>query len=187
MRTHALLRVRLGVVSGAMEETGTVNGAAVFAAHELTVQFGGITALDAVSLEVAAGEVVGVIGPNGAGKTTLFNVICGFVQPSAGTLSYDDHPLQGHRPHDLAALGIARTLQGVGLWAGLRVVENVMAGAQARARADFASALFGLWRSSREERRLRDRAMATLERLQIAEHAERYPRELSYGIQKKVS
>src|SRR5271155_5472504 len=100
-----------------------------FAAHELTVRFGGITALDAVSLSVAPGEVVGVIGPNGAGKTTLFNVICGFVSPDSGSLTWSGQNLSGHRPHQLARLGIGRTLQSVGLFAGLTALENVMAGA----------------------------------------------------------
>src|SRR5271155_5549817 len=167
MRTHALLRVRLGVVSGAMEETGTVNGAAVFAAHELTVQFGGITALDAVSLEVAAGEVVGVIGPNGAGKTTLFNVICGFVQPRSGTLEWKGQTLTKVRTNRLARLGIARTLQGVGLFPGLSVLENVMLGAQRFRRAGIASALLGLPRSDRDERALRERALAMLSELEL--------------------
>src|SRR4051794_36840401 len=85
----------------------------------VTVRFGGLTALDDVSLTVAPGEVVGVIGPNGAGKTTLFNVICGFVRPQQGSVRWDGTALERVRPHDLARLGIARTLQGVGLFPGL--------------------------------------------------------------------
>ena len=117
----------------------------------VSVTFGGLAALADVSMDGGRGEVVGVIGPNGAGKTTLFNVICGFVRPSRGTISYKDKELRRHNPHDLARLGIARTLQGVGLWRGLNIVENVMAGGHSAQKADFASALFGLWRSSREE------------------------------------
>ena len=84
--------------SGAMKSGGLV-------VDEVTVTFGGLTALDQVSLEVVPGEVVGVIGPNGAGKTTLFNVICGFVRPSRGQLEFDGTSLRRHRPHDLAGLG----------------------------------------------------------------------------------
>ena len=125
-----------------MEDTGTVTAeetvraGAAFAARELTVRFGGITALDAVSVEVAAGEVVGIIGPNGAGKTTLFNVICGFVEPQSGTLEWKGQVLGRVRTNRLAGLGIARTLQGVGLFPGLSVLENVMLGAQRFRRAD---------------------------------------------------
>jgi branched-chain amino acid transport system ATP-binding protein len=155
--------------------------------NEITVTFGGLTALDNVSLSVEPGEIVGVIGPNGAGKTTLFNVVCGFVRPDSGTMTYRGRQLRGHQPHDLAKVGIARTLQGVGLFAGMTVVENVMAGAQATMRADFASALFGLWRSSREEARLRKRALDLLEELRIAQWARRYPATLPYAIQKRTS
>jgi branched-chain amino acid transport system ATP-binding protein len=131
--------------------------------------------------------VVGVIGPNGAGKTTLFNVICGFVRPNRGKLEFNGTVLRRHRAHDLSALGIARTIQGVGLWPGLTVLENVVAGATARARAGLTSSLLGLPKSSREESSLRDRAMAILEELRIAEYAGRSPGALPYAIQKRVA
>jgi ABC-type sugar transport system ATPase subunit len=106
-----------------------------FDVDSVTVRFGGLTALDAVSLHVEPGEVLGVIGPNGAGKTTLFNVVCGFLTPDSGTLHWRGERVEGLRPHKLAGMGIARTLQGVGLFAGLTVLENVMAGATSSARA----------------------------------------------------
>jgi branched-chain amino acid transport system ATP-binding protein len=169
------------VAWGGMSSAGSTG----LAVNEITVAFGGLTALDRVSLTADSGEIVGVIGPNGAGKTTLFNIICGFVRADSGTLSYLGKNLGKHQPHHLAKLGIARTLQGVGLWKGLTVAENVMAGAAVR--ADFASALLGLWRSSREESRVRQRALDLLEELGIAELAERYPTTLPYAIQKRVS
>jgi branched-chain amino acid transport system ATP-binding protein len=156
-------------------------------ADEVTVTFGGITALDSVSLAVPPNQIVGVIGPNGAGKTTLFNVICGFVTADSGRITYRGRSMNHHKPHDLAGLGIARTLQGVGLWTGLTVVDNVIVGGQARVRVDLGSALLGLGRSWRQERLLRYRAMSTLDRLGIAEHADRLPGELPYAIQKRVS
>ena len=115
--------------------------ATVLVVDQVSVGFGGLLALDEVSMSVGGREVVGVIGPNGAGKTTLFNVICGFVHPGRGTLIYRGRRLRRHHPHDLAKLGIARTLQGVGLYAGLTVHENVMLGAQARLHSDLASSL----------------------------------------------
>ncbi|MHB1585030.1 MAG: ABC transporter ATP-binding protein [Acidimicrobiales bacterium] len=153
----------------------------------VSVRFGGLLALDDVSLEVRPGEVVGVIGPNGAGKTTLFNVISGFVQPEAGALYWQGRRLRHLRPHHLAGLGIARTLQGVGLWSGLSVVENVMTGAQHALAADLASALLGLWRSSGEERRTRRRAVELLDRLGIGEWADRSPDTLPYAVRKRVA
>src|SRR5215472_15541319 len=117
----------------------------------VTVRFGGLTALDAVSLAVAPGEVVGVIGPNGAGKTTLLNVLCGFTRPDEGQVLIGGRHYPSLRPHRLAGLGIARTLQGVGLFEGLSVIENVMIGASCRAAAGFWPALLGLPASSRDE------------------------------------
>ncbi len=154
----------------------------------LSVGFGGVIALDQVSMSAAQGEIVGVIGPNGAGKTTLFNVICGFVRPHSGTLTYDgSRLLEHHHPHDLTKLGIARTLQGVGLCAGLTVLENVMMGAQNKLRSDIGSAFLGLWRSSREERRLTVRADALLEELGVAAFARHLPSTLPYSIQKRTA
>ena len=153
----------------------------------LTVRFGGLTALDDVSLTVAPGEVVGVIGPNGAGKTTLFNVICGFVRADAGSVRFGETVLDGVRPHELARLGIARTLQGVGLFGGLTAVENVMIGGERQARAGVVSALLGLPRSDRAEQRLRALALAALDDLGVADAADRRPGSLPYGIQKRVA
>ncbi|MEV7225993.1 ABC transporter ATP-binding protein [Polymorphospora sp. NPDC051019] len=156
------------------------------ALHGIGVRFGGLVALDDVSLRVPPGQVVGVIGPNGAGKTTLFNVICGFVRPAAGSLTLRGRPLHP-RPDRLTRLGIARTLQGVGLFAGLTVAENVMAGATGSARAGFLSALLGLRRSDREERRLRADALELLDELGVADHADALPATLPYGLRKRVA
>ncbi len=149
--------------------------------------FGGITALEDVSLVVERGEILGVIGPNGAGKTTLFNVICGFVEPDSGTLSWRGRPLAGHRPDRLAELGIARTLQGVGLFPRLSVLENVMTGAQRFRRAGFVSALLGLARSDRDERQLQERALRALHTVGCAEISARLPSTLPYAVQKRVA
>ncbi|MEV1287615.1 ATP-binding cassette domain-containing protein [Micromonospora sp. NPDC049679] len=156
------------------------------ALHGIGVRFGGLVALDDVSLRLPPGAIVGVIGPNGAGKTTLFNVVCGFVAPTSGSVSLDGRPLRP-RPHRLTALGIARTLQGVGLFSGMSVLDNVMAGATAAARAGFVAALFGLPRSDREERRLRAEAMTLLDELGIAAHAAAAPATLPYAIRKRVA
>lgn len=155
--------------------------------RHLTVRFGGLTALDDVSLDVPSGEIVGVIGPNGAGKTTLFNVVSGFLSPQAGEILYDGRRINGVRPHELNGLGISRTLQGLGLWGGLTVLENVMVGARRAARPAFASAILGLSGSDRYEAELADLARVQLRALGIEEFANRYPSVLPYGIQKWVS
>jgi branched-chain amino acid transport system ATP-binding protein len=153
----------------------------------VTVRFGGLTALDDVSLSAAPRQVTGVIGPNGAGKTTLLNAACGFVRPASGTISFGSRELTGVRPHRLARLGVARTLQGVGLFRGLSVAENVMVGGSHGSRAGFWSGLFGLPRSDRDERRLRAEAVAALGRVGIADLADRMPDTLAYGLRKRVA
>ncbi|HWA64842.1 MAG TPA: ABC transporter ATP-binding protein [Mycobacteriales bacterium] len=155
--------------------------------EHVTVRFGGLTALADVSASVDEGEVVGVIGPNGAGKTTLFNVICGFVRADDGELRWRGQPLRRHRPHQLAKLGIARTLQGLGLYPHMTALDNVMVGADHNAKTGFASALFALPRSDRDERRLRDQALEALGSLGIADAAGSFPGQLPYGVQKRVA
>ncbi len=155
--------------------------------RDVAVSFGGIRALEGVSVDVSPGEVLGVIGPNGAGKTTLFNVICGFVRPSAGTLSWRGQPMAGVHADRLASLGIARTLQGVGLFGGLTVLENVMAGAQRFRRSWLVSAMLALPGSDLDERRLRERALAALTRLGCEGVVDRLPGTLPYAVQKRVA
>lgn len=151
------------------------------------VRFGGLAALDDVSLSVAPGEIVGLIGPNGAGKTTLFNVVCGFVRPDEGTIAIAGRTVSRLRPNQLIGLGVARTLQGVGLWPHLSVVENVMTALHTRSKGDVVSALVGLPRSSRSEQELRRQALAELGRLGISEVADRLPGALPYPVQKLAS
>jgi len=153
----------------------------------ITVRFGGLTALDDVSLTAGLRQVTGIIGPNGAGKTTLLNVLCGFVKPQAGQIQFDGRELTQLRPHRLASLGIARTLQGVGLFRGLSVLENVMVGANSQARAGFWSALLGLPRSDRDERRLRQQALEAREAVGAAELADSMPDTLAHGPRKRVA
>jgi branched-chain amino acid transport system ATP-binding protein len=169
-------------------EAGSVASAdGIMSVRGLTVRFGGLTALDDVSLTVGSRQVTGIIGPNGAGKTTLLNVLCGFVRPDSGQIQFDGRELTKLRPHRLASLGIARTLQGVGLFAGLSVLENVMVGATSQARAGFWSALLGLPRSDRDERRLREQALRALDRVGAADLADSMPGTLSHGPRKRVA
>ena len=155
--------------------------------RDVVVSFGGIVALDGISVDVSPGQVLGVIGPNGAGKTTLFNVICGFVRPQSGTLSWRGRPLGRVSPDRLAGLGISRTLQGVGLFDGLTVLENVMAGAQRFRRTTFVSAMLAMPWSDDDEARLRERALAALARVACEDVADRRPGTLPYAVQKRVA
>src|ERR1700732_232444 len=158
----------------------------VLEVRSVTVLFCGLTALDAVSLAVPPRHVLGVIGPNGAGKTTLLNVLCGFIRPDAGEVLFGGRQ-HNARPPRLAGLGVARTLQGVGLYGGLSALENVMVGATCRASAGFWSALLTLPRGSRDEGRLRALGGQPLARVGAADVADARPGELSYGMRKRVA
>jgi len=151
----------------------------------LTVRFGGLTALDDVFLEIAPNTIVGLIGPNGAGKTTIFNAISGLVTPASGEISIHGKDMKWPASHDLAGLGISRTLQGVGLFSGLTVIENVMMGANHNSGTNFFRDLFGL--SGRAEAKLRRRASDALAWAGALDLAEKMPGELTYPESKRVS
>jgi branched-chain amino acid transport system ATP-binding protein len=157
---------------------------AVLEVAGIDVRFEGVVALDGVSLTVRANQIVGVIGPNGAGKTTLFNAVSRFVTPVAGTIAYRGQSLLGLPSWRLAHLGIARTLQGLGLWPTLTVLENVIAGAPSRARV--VSDMLAFPTADRRTRMLREQAMANLEELGVTERAAAYPGALPHGVQKRV-
>jgi branched-chain amino acid transport system ATP-binding protein len=155
--------------------------------EDVSVRFAGLTALDGVSLSASPGQVMGVIGPNGAGKTTLFNVICGFVRPQAGAISWRGEALKKVRPHQLVRHGIARTVQGVRLFPHLTALENVMVGADHLHRPGLLSAFLGLPRSDRAERAMRETAAESLEQLGAGDVADRPAASLPYPVQKRVS
>ena len=153
----------------------------------VSVHFGGIQALTSVSFHVAHGEIVGLIGPNGAGKTTAFNAICGFVRPTSGTVRFPAGHRANLRPSQLARAGVSRTLQGIGLYPHLTVLENVMAGAHIRPRGGYFFSFLALPPGIRAESAIRRDAVAQLERLGAARYARRLPSEIPYGVSKKVA
>jgi branched-chain amino acid transport system ATP-binding protein len=160
---------------------------ALLEVQDVSVRFGGLHALDLVSADISSGEIVGIIGPNGAGKTTLFNVICGFNRPDRGRLRWLGNELRRHQPRHLAGLGIARTLQSLGLFQHLTVLENVMVGATRHSRAWIGSALLALPGGDRDEQQLRARALSILTDLDVSDVADRLPGQLPYGVQKRVA
>jgi branched-chain amino acid transport system ATP-binding protein len=154
-------------------------------AKDVNVAFGGLQALSKVNLDVAHHEVVGLIGPNGAGKTTMFNTICGIVKPDSGTFSFEGKSTPWPATDQLAGIGIARTLQGVGLFPELTVLENVMIGAQKFSRTGLLSASFGV--NTRDERELKERAHHALERVYSATLSDTRAGSLSYPDSKRVA
>ncbi|TDC81286.1 ABC transporter ATP-binding protein [Actinomadura sp. 7K507] len=159
--------------------------------HDLTVRFGGITALGGVGFAVRSGEMVGLIGPNGAGKTTLFNCLTRRYNADGGTVTYEDgaqnkRDLLAVPPHAIAGLGIARTFQNLGLFRLMSVRDNVMVGAHPHGRAGFLGASLRLPSVRGEERRLRGEADELLKRLDLAGVADHPAAGLPFGILKRV-
>jgi branched-chain amino acid transport system ATP-binding protein len=161
------------------------------AAPILTVQgvskkFGGVTAVQDISLEVPAGSIVSVIGPNGAGKTSLLNMISGFYRPDSGSIRLDGRDITPLRPSQIAALGIARTFQNIALFSGLTVLDNLMLGRHVHMRAGvLASALY--WGPARrEEIAHRERCEEIIEFLKLQDLRKQQTGALSYGLRKRV-
>jgi branched-chain amino acid transport system ATP-binding protein len=125
----------------------------------MSKSFGGVCAVNAVSLEVADRQIVGLIGPNGAGKTTLFNLISGLLVPDSGRLELGGLDLPGLPPHRIPASGIARTFQNVRIFERMTVLENVMVGRHCRSRSGLLSAILKLPTERREERQIRERCL----------------------------
>ncbi|HYI36152.1 MAG TPA: ABC transporter ATP-binding protein [Thermoleophilaceae bacterium] len=154
--------------------------------RDLSIRFGGVTALDDVSFGVEEGSVCGLIGPNGAGKTTLFNCVSRLYDPQSGSLTFDGRDLLAERAHQISGLGIARTFQHLGIVQSLTVRQNVMLGGHGQGRAGFLSSALGLPRERREERELGERADRALEQMRLTEVAGDQAAGLPYGVLKRV-
>ncbi|CAB4532551.1 LivG ABC-type branched-chain amino acid transport systems, ATPase component [actinobacterium SCGC AAA044-D11] len=151
----------------------------------LSVSFGGVKALTDVSIDVPKNSVIGLIGPNGAGKTTVFNCISGLVKADSGTFKFEGVAREFPKPHELVDLGITRTLQGVGLFNELSVIQNVMVGADKNYKPNFLKELFGL--SGKVEAGLKDRAEEALAWVGGSALINSKPSELSYPDSKRVA
>jgi ABC-type branched-subunit amino acid transport system ATPase component len=153
---------------------------------DVSLSFGGVRALDSVSLELNEGEILGLIGPNGAGKTTLFNCISGVLQPDHGQIRFEDKPILRLKPHERAKRGIARTFQDLQVWPSMTVLENCQLPFDALSeRSTFADALRLPW-AIQVERESIERARAVLHALDLLEHSERLAGDLPVGLQRRV-
>src|SRR5690554_3735833 len=133
--------------------------------EDVTMNFGGLTALKSFNLQLMPGEIVGLIGPNGAGKTTVFNIITGVYEPSQGRIFFRDQEITGMRPDLITKAGIARTFQNIRLFPGLSVMENVLIANHLHLKANYLEAVFKLPSYRREERQMREKSLALLERV----------------------
>jgi branched-chain amino acid transport system ATP-binding protein len=148
--------------------------------------FGGLHAVNDVSIKVSAGSIKGVIGPNGAGKTTLFNLIAGTLPPNDGQVLFQDKKITAMKPHTIACKGIARTFQTTKLFGRMTVLENVMMGRHSRTRSGFLAGMLNLPRTWREDRHTRDKAVEILNDMGLISHAGDTASNLPFGKQRLV-
>jgi branched-chain amino acid transport system ATP-binding protein len=154
--------------------------------HDIGLRFGGLVVLDGVSLHVDRGELLALIGPNGAGKTSLLNCISGLYRPSAGAVRFRDRDLTGMRPHEIAALGVARTFQHGELFPHLTVVENLLVGRHARMRTGLLSQAWFSGAVRREEIEHREAVERILDFVELGRHRHTLVSALPFGRQKLV-
>jgi branched-chain amino acid transport system ATP-binding protein len=154
--------------------------------RNVTMKFGGVTALGDVSFDVKEKEILGLIGPNGAGKTTVFNVITGVYQITSGEIVFDGKSLAGVKRYKITKRGVARTFQNIRLWGDMTALENVMTAADTHKKSGLVSGLFGFPVSRREEKRDKARAQELLDFIGIGEYADRLAKNLPYGVQRRL-
>ena len=157
----------------------------------LTMDFGGLRAIDDVGLDIFEGEIVALIGPNGAGKTTFFNCVTGIYEPTAGDVKI--HPpggasrrINGMKPNRITALGMARTFQNIRLFPAMTVLENVMIGRHCRTSTSILDAILGSRKAAREEKESVDKSYQLLKKVGLADVADEFSRNLSYGAQRRL-
>ena len=155
--------------------------------RNMTVRFGGLTAINTLDLDIARGHIVAVVGPNGAGKTTVLNCISGFVQPESGTIVFNGTDLGALPRHRRAALGIVRTFQNLQLFASMTVLDNLMAAQHTRLHASLLSALLPVGPAVREDRLARERARAILSLMGLEQWANVPAGSLPFGLQQMTS
>lgn len=159
--------------------------------NDLTMDFGGLRAVDALSLQVCAGEIVALIGPNGAGKTTFFNCVTGIYKPSKGIILA--HPpgkktqkINGFKSNRVTSLGMARTFQNIRLFQNMTVLENVMIGRHCRTTTSIVGAILRGKNTMRQERETVERSYELLEKVGLIDSADEFAKNLPYGAQRRL-
>jgi branched-chain amino acid transport system ATP-binding protein len=154
--------------------------------EHLTMRFGGVVAVDDVTLSVQQGEIHGLIGPNGSGKTTIFNVVSGYYKATSGKVSFEGKTINGRPAHQITAMGFARTFQNLRLFASMTVLDNVLVAMGHHARTSLWEEFFNPMAIQREEKAFRDKALELLRLLNIEEFAHKRATSLPYGLQRRV-
>ena len=155
-------------------------------AKDITVKFGGLTAVNNVTFDIPSGKIVSLIGPNGAGKTTFFNVLTGLYKPTSGNVLFGEEDITARPPHKIAAAGVARTFQNIRLFGLMTAEENVMVAMHSHMKAGIIATIIGTPSQRREEKQAREEARRLLDFVGIGKMAGEYARNLSYGDQRRL-
>lgn len=152
----------------------------------VTKRFGGLIAVNDVDLVLETGMIASIIGPNGAGKTTFFNCITGFYAPEEGEIIFDDQPIIGRRPDQIAAMGIGRTYQNIRLFSSMTALENIMVGMHSRLKTGVAGAILHTPRTMTEEREAVRKSTELLRLVELRDQGDELARNLPYGAQRRL-
>src|SRR5689334_3908680 len=174
------------MVSNARAPAATAPGDKQLAVRGVSKHFGGVHAIDDLSVAVNRGAILSIIGPNGAGKTTLLNMISGFLHPGRGTIHLEGRDITHARPSEVAALGIARTFQNIALFSGMTVLDNIMLGRHVRMKAGVLSSFLYWGLAQKEEIAHRARAEELIEFLELEDLRKQPTSGLAYGLRKRV-
>jgi len=155
-------------------------------ANNVTIKFGGLTAVNDVSLEIKKNMICGLIGPNGAGKTTFFNIVSGVLKPTNGSIKFNGKDITGLFPYKINEMGISRTYQSINLFKSMTVAENVLVGMHSRLKSGLASSVLRTGRQRREEAYAREKADSILEFVGLKKKRDSIAGSLSYGDQRLV-
>src|ERR1700747_2284476 len=175
-----------GIVSVDVKGGDVSRGEAQLVISGVSKHFGGVRAVEAVTLSVRSGELISVIGPNGAGKTSLLNMISGFYRPDTGAIAFGGKDITGARPLHVAGLGIARTFQNIALFAGMTVLDNIMLGRHVHMKAGVLSSFIYWGLAQKEEIAHRARAEELIELLELEDLRKQPTSGLAYGLRKRV-
>ncbi|MFH7030917.1 MAG: ABC transporter ATP-binding protein [Heteroscytonema crispum UTEX LB 1556] len=162
------------------------NSTKILEAKALTRKFGGLVAVNNVSFTVNKHEIFGLIGPNGAGKTTLFNLITGLIPPSSGQLIYQNAEISKQRPHQIAALGIARTFQNIRLFGELSALENVIIARHLHTKSGMITGVLGIPPAAIEEQKSKQKALELLKLVGLTDRFQEKARNFAYGDQRRL-
>jgi branched-chain amino acid transport system ATP-binding protein len=154
--------------------------------RDISMHFGGIKAIEEMSLRIKEGIIMSIIGPNGAGKTTFFNCLTGLARPTKGTIHFLNFETTRLSPHDIARRGISRTFQNIRLFRQMSVLENVMVAQHCRTRSGLPGAVMRWKRFREEERTVREKAMEYLEFVALSGYADSVSGNLPYGAQRRL-